>query len=490
MPKLFNQFDVVQINNSTLDDDWNKIKKTATNLTTWGFDLLKNNLSNVVKTIFIEKDYICKDHRNLYSNFYSKKFQESSSYCNRLHFFSKNNMSLNDIVFNTQEYNDDYIGFSIIRPLKKRCIGRTIIDPLKINHPSYPNLYCLRTPYQSYISGNRLIVKGYPYISQDSDVNVCAHATLWGVCRYLSERYTIYNEMYPFDLVNLTLPYHGRTFPYRGMNYSDYCKILSDFGCYPIVLKLKERSEDKEHIKEEFMDLCTYVESGFPVLASFVGHVIAIIGHTLDYSKSFTIENNIIDSSQFYKQFIVVDDNFFPYQLLGEEGDSQNYANLPGQNFQFNIKSIFTAVCPLPEKAFLTATKIRKYALTFFDKYKKELKKIGKDPWVSRLFLTTSKAFKEYKIKIVDNRNKEIIFSALVAQLNLPHFIWVMEISTIELYKKNECISELIMDSTAGSSEEAAIYLRIGNDFISNDQIIPFKDALNSFPQYKHNLGG
>ncbi len=236
------------------------------------------------------------------------------------------------------------------------------------------------------------------------------------------------------------------------------------------------------------MELCAYIESGFPILSSLAGHVITVIGHTLDYSRTCTPDNDFIDHSQFYKQLIVVDDNFFPYQLLGYNSDPDNYASLP--SYKYNINSIYTAVCPLPEKVFLTADKVRSYAIKVFNEYKSELKKIARSPWVIRLFLTTAKSFKMQKNKF-DKGNKNIRFGLILAQLSLPHFIWVMEVSSIDLYKKGECISELIMDPTAGNKEDSTLYLRLGNDLVISDfeRKIPLTDSAKTFPQYSHNLG-
>src|ERR1017187_4489727 len=41
----------------------------------------------------------------------------------------------------------------------------------------------------------------YPYMSQDTEATVCAHTALWSTCRYLSERYTMYPETYPYYFI-------------------------------------------------------------------------------------------------------------------------------------------------------------------------------------------------------------------------------------------------------------------------------------------------
>ena len=91
------------------------------------------------------------------------------------------------------------------------------------------------------------------------------------------------------------------------------------------------------------MELYIYVKSGFPVLAGYRGHVVSIVGHTIDYSRTTTEDSEgFIDSSQFLKQFIVIDDNFFPYQRLGWPDDPENYA--AAYRKEYSIDSIITAV--------------------------------------------------------------------------------------------------------------------------------------------------
>ena len=78
---------------------------------------------------------------------------------------------------------------------------------------------------------------------------------------------------------------------------------------------------------------------------------VSIIGHTIDYTKTISAaQSEFIDSSFFLNRFVVVDDNFFPYQLLGYPGDTQNYGLKYSRSYTIN--SIVTAVCPLPEGFF------------------------------------------------------------------------------------------------------------------------------------------
>ncbi len=219
-----------QIREGSEQSDWEAIKVQSRNLSTWGVRTLRRGLDGVVRSVIKESKYICKDHRNMFSNYYSKRFVVGSSYCERLHFFTKAEIKPEDLWLTPEEYFESYLGYSVIRPVKERCLGRTVVDPYKIKQNISDDFFCLRTVFEPRFIGSLFKVNGYPYTSQNGEAMVCAHASLWGVCRYLSQRYSNYAEIYPYDLILLTPDYLGRRVPYRSMTYADYSTILTKFG--------------------------------------------------------------------------------------------------------------------------------------------------------------------------------------------------------------------------------------------------------------------
>jgi len=278
-------------------------------------------------------------------------------------------MDLKELFRIPSPYADHYLGYSVIRNMPNRCLGRTVIDPWRIGRGICEGCYLLRTKQKVHIGGFPFAVEGYPYMSQDAEATVCAHACLWGMCRYLSERYSAYRELYPFDLVDLTEEREGRTYPSRGMTYSDYCKILSSFGCFPVTMRMSGGQGSGFRATEEFKDLCTYVESGFPVLASLrgnrgTGHVVSLIGHTIAYGQPLAVGEMFVDSSTFWDYFIVVDDNNFPYAKLGSKSSAENHRSFERNGY--SIDTIMTAVCPLPEKVFMAPQDARRKGRRYF----------------------------------------------------------------------------------------------------------------------------
>jgi hypothetical protein len=487
------------------DAAWTDLRE-ACRLTDWATHRLKDGLSAHVRTILYEPLYVCKDYRNIYSNFYSKKFVPRSTMCGRLHFFTAPELTVEQVAKGDERAKDAYVGFSVVQPIAQ-SLGRTVIDPLKCgNDPSC--FYCLQTSFRTHIQGAEYAVHGYPYMAQSGEATVCAHAALWGLCRYLSERYAIYGELYPYDLIRMTGDTEGRRVPYRGMLYTDYSTILSEFGCYPVIRRPRTypRSNDWVDDKDTFLDIYAYVESGFPVLASFRGHVATLIGHTARktlHGDMKADKHGFYDSYGLLDQYIVVDDNFFPYQRLGDwnDGIERNY----GRHFETKLdpypskQTIYSAVIPLPEKAFLEPASARAIATSFFDKVRPWVREAvehsGQDvgePLVTRLFLTTSNAFKRRKKLCFEGEPGKPgdVASQLPLRLDLPHFVWIMEISPLPLYKSGSAIGEVALDASASSTERGFIYGRVGQQVVfDGTKLKKLDSAAYSFKQYTHNLG-
>lgn len=474
--------------------DWDRLTEACGFLTRWGLDYLRGGLGPYAKSAVVEPFYVCKDHRNLHSHFYSKKFGVRSPLCARIHFFGKPVPNPSDVHTQVEALGGAYLGYSVVRPVAQRCIGRTVIDPHRVGRALDDGYFLLRTRFRAHINGTAYQVQGFPTMSQDTEATVCAHSALWSVCRYLSERYSTYPETYPYDLIRMTTDRsHGRVVPYRGMTYEDYSSILSAFGCHPEIIRTKRSSGDHELIRDRYLDLCAYVESGFPILASYSGHVVALIGHTLNLAATPQIdEQGLASSTDFVRQMIVVDDNRFPYQLLGPHGDPATYSQ------KYGIESILAAVCPLPEKVFLPASRARRVASVLLARLRSEVGDAGflageAGPLVTRLFLTSSAALQRRRRAKAMLSNPPDATTLIAADFHLPHFVWVMEVGPLTLYRQGRCTAEIVLDATSNTLEDGLLFARVGPQlhWRSNgaSKRGDITTAPNHFEQYTHNLG-
>jgi hypothetical protein len=498
-----NSIELIALNATDLKGSWEQIRtKTEGRLSDWGIQLLRQGLDKYAKSVVVEPLYVCKDYRNLFSHFYSKKFVPRSPYCSRLHFFNRSDLTLDNVILESEKIQEFYIGYSIVEPVAARSIGRTFVDPLKLGRKQ-EEFFCLRTRSVARIAGAQYQVLGFPYRSQSGEAIVCAHTALWATCRYLSDRYSAYGEILPYDLIEMTGDANGRRVPYRAMTYADYSSILSSFGCHPAILRPRTAGAgDKDWSKdpESFYDLYAYMESGFPVLASFAGHVVNIIGHTLSdqLDKKHLRNKGFFNSAALLKEYIVIDDNFFPYQLLTYKGKGQyfpakSYSSMAHPPF---IDNIFAAIVPLPEKAFMRPGDARHLGVDFLNiadtqrviQLATDNLGISKDSLVVRQLLTTSSAFKRRKIDYYLRTPADSLLIFPIS-LNLPHFLWILEISSESLYKDRKCFGEIVVDATLGKHEWEPIYVRLGQTIVKGDneqedKLVPF-----TYPQYTHNLG-
>ena len=127
-----------------------------------------------------------------------------------------------------------------------------------------------------------------------------------------------------------------------------------------------------------------------------------------------------------------------------------------------------------------------------FQRIKPELETIGRGSYVTRLFVTTNTAFKRRKLEtnvFTDKSGKIDVLSYYVSEFNLPHFVWVMELSPIDLYKKGICTAEIVLDATSNIHESVVIYMRIGNTLVVDGLQRKYDGNPKQFRQYTHNLG-
>jgi len=76
-------------------------------------------MSSAVKGVLIERNYIDKDYRSTYYNFYAKKGQHYRADCVRLHFFDQT-VTFDEKVFKfgcpDSRLTDYYFGYMVLRP--------------------------------------------------------------------------------------------------------------------------------------------------------------------------------------------------------------------------------------------------------------------------------------------------------------------------------------------------------------------------------------
>lgn len=445
-------------------EDWNSLYECCDGfLTENDFDKLAKYLNGNIQSIIIEKNYFDADYRNTFFNFFSKKFANYPSTTIRLNFFSRKIPKTG--LYDLDRYQKDYVGYSVIRPNRVSSIGRTVLDPCKLH--CICGHVCV-SEYKVHILGAELSVKGFPYMSQDTDVTVCAHASCWMIFRYFSQRYRRYAEIWPYEVAQLTKDVSkGRLVPSKGLTAYQVTEMFSNFGFFPEI-----------YIRQQYPGLFDqllyiYVESGLPVVAglSTHSHAITIIGHLSDFTK--TPKSVPCTSDEYLSGLIANDDNHMPYHAIRKDAPKPK----KGYWSNYKIEELDFFIVPLYEKIHLSAEYVIKLAEGILSDRVIGInalsKLIKKNQLTTRTFLTSSKSYKKFL------RDNELPFgiSKVYREMKMPKFIWVQELSTKSLFKDQKVIGEIIFDATANPHDRFAFlaihypdFLLLNDrDYLTND---------------------
>jgi hypothetical protein len=409
-----------------------------------GLNRLVRIMDGRCAAVVVEREYIDKDYRDTFANFHAKRFSTPPSRCVRLHFFR-------DPIRQEQLQEgscfcdgNDYLGYSVIRATRPNSIGRTFLShTLRLNPDSH---LCL-CEERVQVRGERLFVKGFPFISQDADATVCAESSLWMILRYLSNRYPNYAETLPFQITQLASNHAvgSRVFPSSGLFSWQLAEALRLRNVSPLVYARQRYPDTFEHL------LYTYVESGFPILTTVKGHVFVSYGHGSNFSQCpVAPQGTFRYTSCFNESLTICDDNHFPYQTLWKD-----HALASPHCSPYQFADIQEFIVPLPEKVFLSAEqaqvaieRVLRDPATGLSQLSPSLD--GEDLTL-RLFLTTGRALKS---KLTERGMGDVEVAALYRQLPLPHFIWVCEISVTPEYQNDYKIrGEVIWDATRNAHE-------------------------------------
>jgi hypothetical protein len=432
-------------------DSWDKLAVLCPGfLTRLGLNKLKRLLEGSVVCVAIEKHYIDRDYRDTFSGFHSKKFVTPSARTVRLHFFGRS-MRTKDIREGKVKA-EDYVGYSIIRPTRPNCIGRTLLNPSRIKNVVGTVCKCKE---KVSIQGTEIQVEGFPFISQDVDATVCAESATWMVMRYFSNRYPSYREVHPFEITTATQNYAWgeRVYPSRGLHLWQMTETLRREGFSPVTYS-------RGSFKDNFEDLLyTYIESGFPVFATLNGHVVVALGHYSDYATPVTAEQKWVKTSFFNRGFVINDDNNFPYQrIVAKPATTPTPA--PARDpmvSAYDLSEVLAFAVPLPEKVFLAAEEFDSLIQTLVtdhqlgvEAHSPILHQAG--TVLMRQYLTTCKSF---KMHLQARGMGQTVVREVYFDLPMPHFIWVCELSTLDLYEagKQKIWGEIIWDATRNAYE-------------------------------------
>lgn len=453
------------------------------------FRLLYTLLKKVGEcALVIEDYYVDRIYRDSYYSYYSGKHFPYNRDCRRLSIFSK---PMNGSFFDQPKevLSENFIGTIVIRPIRNKAIGRTLINPFYVN--SLKNIYVRLAKYDITIAGIKLEVDAFPYSMQDGETTSCAEITIINLTDYYSRRYPEYRYILPSELISIVQKEsYERCLPTTGLRYALVTKILSEVGFYPRLYS----SHDMDELKFRHI-MHYYIESGIPVALGLKNgnarHSVICIGHgeinndaslSPIYTPVFMKKNEtdtlsglkyywFSDTADLINSYCIMDDNNLPYTLCtcSTNNDSLQLSEpLVGEIENFVEYEIEYLLVPLYKKMYLDAEYaydnfvailadetlgIKQFIYSTHEiNLTYRLADVGTEcfPLIIRIFMASSKTFS--RVRNDDFRNNNPIARRIYATTPLPRFIWVCELYTAETYVKRKAIGEIILDGTASRS--------------------------------------
>jgi len=471
---------------SLIEDIFGFPKDNCRNLVENYFRHLRDDL-----TVLIEYPYVDNVFRDSYYFYFSSKHRDYDRNCIRLSFF-EGQISLES--FRNSELSgtikDNFLGICVLRPTHPQLFGKTMLSPKALKNHSF--ISCLGRKTFS-VNGHKLTVFSFPHSSQDSEYISCAETSIWSIMEYFGNKYSEYSPVLPSQIVTtLSEPASERMVPSRGLSINQISFALKAFL---FGSRIYARGAYKGKEKDFRKILSFYIESGIPVIVGLqnerVGHAVVFVGHGIPVQSdpgnqmiSFKLDQSgagIIDTADFQKDYVVIDDNLPPYQYCTFDQPAGYYADI-----KFKTLQIVSFVVPLYPKIYLEAYEGHKLAMETLDKL---VRPAAVDPIVLRFFLTSSRSLKATIAADVfaSDDLKEFIISK-----TMPKFIWVAEFSDPDLYPLHKANGLIIIDATGkGSTEDVLFTAFKGKIYINvNNQYSIYDIGFKPFGIFRNNLKG
>ncbi len=407
---------------------------------------LASGMSNAIKAVLIEENYIDKDYRSTFYNFYSKKGLRYRSECVRLHFFDET-VTFDEkgfkLIWAGDRLDDHYFGYMVLRPTGIATIGRSVVSPDVRNGTRG---YIIHANHKVHLLGYKLTVQGFPSMDQHIDISVCAHVACWAILRHYSERYNIYQEHLTHDITMMAQQFDpGGLVPSKGLEVSHAERVFQEAGTFPVhVTRGNAGTADVSFYRQ----LHAYVESGFPLFAAMhnKGHAIAIVGYEWETSGT-TSAPGVRYAWDKVKSLVVVDDNHLPYLPIPTKS---------GSSSSYSADDIDAFIVALPEKVFYPADAVDRLAPTLF-RLGRILKLPPEDETIIRYFITTGSALRRF----MRDRASEFDPKLLQAVMAIPfaQFLWIVEFATEAQWASGQIAARAVLDATASLREPMPLWL-------------------------------
>jgi len=429
--------------------------------------------------IEIRRNQPCKELRSMYDAFYGRLFRRHSHLCEVAHFFA----------------GETYLGFSKIYPVSNSTVGETM---LSFRDCKDTHLACWNHISQE-IGGLQSYVVSSPFMQQDGNCGVCAQTALWMALRVIAPIVGRPDVSIP-EITTLAaeLQLWGPTMPAAGLTWEQMTHVVRKLGYSPIL--------DYRRGTEWYPDGIIYrhIESSLPVVIGLeglrkwegVGHAVTVVGHCFEPIVDGSLPSNTPyhTPATFMRSFLVNDDNIGPYCEMPVRPSSRGLEN--GRQTAvtpYNLYEHATWILGiLPDSVNLFAEEAELMAFGMLEELSawKWYHDLAKEPGgasslveaierrrlVLRTFLINRKAWRRERLSLAGENALPCSLGDIYRQIELPEYIWLIEISTVEMYNspaeagQRLIMGEIIVDPTATDRDFAVILLHVPGLLLYNSE--------------------
>lgn len=360
----------------------------------------------------LEYEYVDADFRDEFVSYYATTFRQPKSSTQRLHFFK------------SVEGVDRYLGFCVLRPFTHHRVGRTLIQP-----PETLKRFvtCVTTEVVRPLD-LRLSVSGFPFMQQDSQLGVCAHASIWMSAHYhhLANRTPrrFLSEIATFAAGH---PEIFRVSPSDGISEKQVGFALNQMGLRPVPYEIAEL-EPGQSVSQT---VCRYLNSRMPVILATQSHANVLIGYGRD-----------VRGEIFY---VRADEGTAPYEAFYPKDD-------PLGQWRFLF-------APLPGKIYLTGEQAETHARTLFDGLRRRVPAEVRPRLADIRFRTYVTQFGDYKLNMRERLMPDPI-RELFRDQGGSRWVWVTEFQDRSLAETDAiCVlGEVVMDATSAGADPNRLF--------------------------------
>ena len=401
------------------------------------------------RTAVIERRYTDIDYRDEHGRFYSQTFRQYPGTTHRLHFFAEDPPATVHSPDTAAVFDGmTYLGYTVLRPVPGAAVGRTMLAP----PPGISSaVTCKAIDFVNFF-GKTYRVEAAPFIAQDSQLGVCAHAAVWMIAYFHHLRYGG-SRVLPGDIVDAvpTALTVGRSLPTPGLVLQQISDALEAHDVPPIVYWMHEPGlgrRDVDRIARRYLD------SALPVIVGTRNHVYTLIGYKADQRGVAT--------------YICHDDEVGPYQTR------RPLTFLPSDPWRYLI-------APVPSQVYIPCGAAEQLGMSRIEQQLKDAVEVDAGDVVAKAcndlldritwsstrdgayrFFTSAIRSNDFKNSLIDRGYPEEIARSYM-RIPMSKWIWVVELADSHAFREGRpsVVAEAIIDSTEHARDRHVLAWRV-----------------------------